>query len=678
MNQLGTETSPYLRQHRDNPVDWHIWSDETLASAKAADKPILLSIGYAACHWCHVMAQESFENAETAALMNDLFVPIKVDREERPDLDSIYQSALALMGQHGGWPLTMFLTPSGEPFWGGTYYPPEDRFGRPAFRDVLKRVSEVYHQEKDTVAKNTKVLHDGLRKLSEPPPDNIVTPDILQEICVKLGELIDPVEGGLGQAPKFPQSPVLALLWRGFKSSGNTKLRDGVLLTLDRMSQGGIYDHLGGGFARYATDNSWLVPHFEKMLYDNAQLLELLTWAWQETKNPLYAQRVHETVAWMLREMRVEGGAFAAALDADSEHEEGKFYVWTAAEIEAVLGSEAALFKSHYDVHRIGNWEGKSILNRSDKPDLVDAETEARLATARAKLLQVRERRVRPGRDHKVLSDWNGLAISALALASGVFSQPEWLSAGKESFAFVQDKMTAEDGRLYHSWCDGRRHPGTLDDYAAMSRAALALYQATGEAAYLAQAEEWVEVLRRHHHDAERQGYYFTPDDAPGLITRIRTAFDNATPSGNGMMLEVLAALYFLTGKAGYREQAEQQAGAFAGEVVRNAVPLCGFLSGLDYFLHGVQIVICAGERMDELIAAMQECCVPNRIVRVLGAEDTCPEGHPAADKDRIDDKATAYVCLEQTCSFPITEPHVLGGILSGQPSQGRNGAGSA
>jgi uncharacterized protein len=503
MNHLAAETSPYLFQHKDNPVDWHVWAAETLAKAKAADKPIVLSIGYAACHWCHVMAGESFENVETAALMNDLFVPVKVDREERPDLDSIYQSALGLLGQRGGWPLTMFLTPEGEPFWGGTYYPPESKYGRPAFRDVLKRVADVYHRQKEKVAKNTKILCDGLRQLSAPPPDNILTPDTLDEICAKLVELIDPIEGGLGQAPKFPQSPVLSMLWRGYKRTGNPKLRDCVLLTLDRMSQGGIYDHLGGGYARYATDNSWLVPHFEKMLYDNAQLVEILTWAWQDTGNALYAARVSETVAWMLREMRVEGGAFAAALDADSEHEEGKFYVWTAAEVEMVLGDEAPLFKAHYDVHRIGNWEGKSILNRSERPALLGGETEARLAASREKLLAVRERRVRPGRDHKVLADWNGLAISALCLAGAVLEKPEWLEAAKDAFAFVSTAMTA-DGRLLHSWCNGRTHPGTLDDYAAMCRAALALYQATGESNYIARAEAWLAVLGARDHDLHR------------------------------------------------------------------------------------------------------------------------------------------------------------------------------
>jgi uncharacterized protein YyaL (SSP411 family) len=379
----------------------------------------------------------------------------------------------------------------------------------------------------------------------------------------------------------------------------------------------------------------------------------------------------------MLREMRVEGAAFAAALDADSEHEEGKFYVWTAAEVEEVLGEGAPLFKAHYDVHWIGNWEGKTILNRSDKPRLMDGETEAQLAAARQELWAVRERRVRPGRDHKVLADWNGLAISALVLASGAFAQPKWLETAKAAFAFITMRMTRQDGRLFHSWCDGRRHPGTLDDYAAMARAALALYQATGEPAYLSRAENWVELLAIHYEDKERGGYFFTPDDASDLITRIRAAFDNAAPSGNGMMLEVLASLYYLTGKSAYRDQAERQIGAFAGQALHNAVPLASFLSGMDYFLNGVHIVICAGAGTEMLLRAVEDCCVPNRILSVLVDGQQCPEGHPAHGKQAIDNQATAFVCLNQTCSLPITDPKILRGILSGQPVHRANGVGS-
>jgi uncharacterized protein len=668
MNQLAAETSPYLLQHKDNPVDWHTWSQETLGKAKAVNKPVLLSIGYAACHWCHVMARESFENAQTAALMNDLFVPVKVDREERPDLDSIYQNALGLLGQSGGWPLTMFLTPDGEPYWGGTYYPPESKYGRPAFRDVLKRCSDVYHQKKETVEKNTQILRNGLLKMSEPPPDNMLSPDTLDEIAVKLNEYMDTVDGGLGQAPKFPQSPVLGMLWRGYKRTGNTKLRDSVLLTLDRMSQGGIYDHLGGGYARYSTDNAWLVPHFEKMLYDNAQLIELLTWAWQETKNPLYKMRVAETVGWMLREMRVSGGGFAAALDADSEHEEGKFYVWTATEVEKILGADAPLFKNHYDVHWIGNWESKTILNRSDTPDLMDDATEARLAACRKLLFEAREHRVRPGRDHKVLADWNGLAISAVAFASSVFGQSEWLDAAKEAFAFVHQRMMADDGRLFHSWCDGRTHGGTLDDYAAMAKAALMLFQVTGDNTCFAAAERWVELVNASFRDTERGGYYFTPVEAPDLIVRIRSAFDHATPSGNGMMLEVLASLYVLTGNVRYRDMADDVLGAFAGEAIRNAIPLAAFLSGADFLLNNVQIVIKGGHGVDDVRAALAECCVPNRVVTFLGEGKESPKGHPTHGKTSVDGKATAYVCVGEICSLPITDPETLRATLSGGP----------
>ncbi|MGB8364316.1 MAG: thioredoxin domain-containing protein [Rhizomicrobium sp.] len=666
MNRLASETSPYLLQHKDNPVDWHVWSAETLAEAAALDKPILLSIGYSACHWCHVMAQESFEDPDTAALMNDLFIPIKVDREERPDLDAIYQNALALLGQNGGWPLTMFLTAKGEPFWGGTYYPPVNKYGRMAFGDVLRRAADVYRNHKPSVEKNTKALSEGLKKLSAAPPDNFLSPDVLNEIGLKLAGLIDPVAGGLGQSPKFPQSPVFSFLWRSYKRTGSLELRDSILLTLDRMCQGGIYDHLGGGFSRYSTDAMWLVPHFEKMLYDNAQLIELLTWVCQETKNPLYADRVGETISWILREMDVGGGGFASALDADSEHEEGRFYAWTAAEIDSVLGADAALFKAHYDVHRIGNWEGKTILNRSEKPEFMDSATEKKLACARQKLWSAREARIRPARDHKVLADWNGLTISALCLAAGAFGKSDWLEAARRAFDFVRIKLTAPDGRLFHSWCEGRVHSGLIDDYAAMSRAALSLFQATADNAYLAAAEQWVALLNTYYRDDERGGYFFTPSDAPDLIVRLRNAYDHATPSGNGMMVEVLATLYYLTGQLEYRNEADYLIGAFAAEAARNAISVAGLMSGMDFLLDGIQIVLCPGVGMDGLLRAIHDCCLPNRIISVIAEGEDVPGHHPAAGKRRIGAQATAYICRGQSCSLPLTEPQALRAALSG------------
>ncbi|MGH6948018.1 MAG: thioredoxin domain-containing protein, partial [Kiloniellales bacterium] len=396
-NRLAGELSPYLLQHKGNPVDWYPWGEVAFAAARADNKPILLSVGYAACHWCHVMAHESFEDPAIAARMNELFVNIKVDREERPDLDTIYQSALALLGQQGGWPLTMFLTPKGEPFWGGTYFPPEPRYGRPGLPQVLDSVAEVYAQDPKRVNSNVVALKEALAKLSSNKSGRRLTLAEVEASAERLVREIDPFDGGFGTAPKFPQSPALKLLWRAWKRGGKEPYRQAVLLTLTRICQGGIYDHLGGGFARYTVDRHWLVPHFEKMLYDNAQLLDLLAWAWQETGDPLYQERASETVAWLEREMLADGGGFAASLDADSEGEEGRFYVWDEAEIDQALGAEAALFKQHYDVTASGNFEGRNILNRLQKPERASPEVEAKLARARASLLDRRAARVRPG-----------------------------------------------------------------------------------------------------------------------------------------------------------------------------------------------------------------------------------------------------------------------------------------
>jgi uncharacterized protein len=399
------------------------------------------------------------------------------------------------------------------------------------------------------------------------------------------------------------------------------------------------------------------VPHFEKMLYDNAQLIELLAWGWQETGSPLYAARIRETIAWMLREMRVEGRAFAAALDADSEHEEGKFYVWTAEEIDSILDpDEASLFKAHYDVSAAGNWEGKTILNRSHRPDMMDDLTETRLTAAREKLLNFRERRVRPLRDHKVLADWNGLAICALCRAGETFAQPEWLEAAKQAFDFVTTEMMADDGRLLHSWCDGRTHPALLDDYAEMSRAALALWQATGEAAYLHHAEKWVEIVETHYGDATGGGFFLTPDDAPNLIVRMRGAHDQATPSGNGVMLEVFATMFFVTNDERHQARAEAQIGAFIGEASRNSIALAAFLSSVDFYFNAVQIVVCPGLGLEALLRAVKERRGPNSVL-ILVAADEFLRRHAAEGRVAIDNRATAYICRGQTCSLPITDP---------------------
>jgi uncharacterized protein len=610
------------------------------------------------------MAHESFEDEFTAALMNELFINIKVDREERPDLDQIYQNALQLLGEQGGWPLTMFLTPDGAPFWGGTYFPPTARFGRPGFRDLLNAVASAYHGDPEKVQKNVSAIADALKRMAEPQGGGTLPADLTRKAAERLVQEVDPHWGGIGGAPKFPQVPIFQLLWRAGKATHNETLRNAVTLTLTRMAQGGIYDHLGGGFARYSVDAEWLVPHFEKMLYDNAALLELMTTVWQDTRAPLFEWRIRETVGWVLREMVAEGGGFAASLDADSEGEEGKFYVWTEAEIDAALPAELApTFKRAYDVTAEGNWDGKTILHRNRAPDLGDAESEAKLAEARRILFERRGGRVRPGWDDKVLADWNGLMIAALANAGAVFADPSWIEAGERAFAFVRERMSEGD-RLRHSWRLGRaRHPATLDDYAEMSRAALALLEATSKRSYLEQARTWVAMLDRHFWDGANGGYFFTADDTADVIQRAKNANDHATPSGNGTMVEVLARLYFLTGEDRFRTQAEAIIAAFSGAILRSVFPFATLINATDFLRNATQIVLVgasADPAVEELARQVYARSLPNRLVMRIAPEDRLPQSHPASGKGLVKGKAAAYICRGQTCSLPITEPAAL------------------
>jgi hypothetical protein len=668
MNRLGRETSPYLLQHADNPVHWWSWGEEALAEAQRTNRPILLSVGYAACHWCHVMAHESFESPEVAAVMNELFVNIKVDREERPDVDAIYMQALQIMGEHGGWPLTMFCTPKGEPFWGGTYFPTPARYGRPAFVDVLKGVAQTWRQRPQDIETNRAGLLGALRsravnKAVEFQGETMFPLSLLDQVARRIVQECDMTWGGFGQAPKFPSPYVFELLWRGWlRDRGNSKLFDAVTITLDRMCQGGIYDHLAGGFARYATDNEWLIPHFEKMLYDNAQLVDLLCLVWQETKSPLYAARIAETCDWVLREMMADGGGFAASYDADSEGVEGKFYVWDAAEIDAALGAEdGAFFRTAYDVTPDGNWEHHTILHRNRSPALLSDGEEQRLAGLRAKLKAVRDKRVWPGWDDKVLADWNGLMIAALANASAVFQRDDWLAAAARAWHFIMDTMRGEDGRLFHSHRAGKRlHRGTLDDYANMARAGLALFEMTGDNAYLDEVQALIAVLDRHFADPAGGAYFTTADDAADLIVRGKHCHDNAVPAGNGTLVGVFARLWVLTGEAHWHDKARAQVAAFAGELDSNFFPLMTLLNGYETLQSAAELVLVgdpAAPETEALRRAIYTKSQPDKVVRRVSPDTPLPANHPAAGKGLVDGKPALYVCRNMSCEAPITDP---------------------
>ncbi len=608
------------------------------------------------------MAHESFEQDDTAKLMNAHFVSVKVDREERPDLDAIYQNALSLLGQQGGWPLTMFLDADGNPFWGGTYFPPEPRHGRPSFTQLLNRITELYATEPEKVTQNREALREGLAQLSSARAGASLDAAIPERVAARFAQSVDPDWGGVGSAPKFPNAPLLRLLWRAWAQSGDEAARDATLLTLVRIVNGGIYDHLGGGFARYSTDAQWLVPHFEKMLYDNAQLLELLALAWAGTGAGLFAQRAAETVVWLEREMRAEHGAFAATIDADSEGEEGRFYVWTAAEIDEALGSDAELFRRAYDVTENGNWEdGRSVLHLNHGPDLTDEEAQ-RLPGLRAQLLDVRGRRPRPARDDKILGDWNGLMIAALAFAGDVFGRTAWIARAAEAFDGTITVLTDATGRLAHSFRDGKRGArATLDDHAQLARAAITLFETTGEARFLGIARALVTELDTHYWDGEAGGYFTTADDAERLVVRAKTVADAATPSGNGTMLAVLTRLSMLTGDDKLRARADELERAFAGEVEQNVFPLAAYLDGVALSRRPLQLIV-VGPSDDPATQALADvarrAAVPDRTLLRLSPNAKLPAAHPAHGKGMIDGKPTAYVCIGSTCLAPATDTH--------------------
>jgi uncharacterized protein len=663
-NLLARETSPYLLQHATNPVHWRAWGAAALEEARALNKPILLSIGYAACHWCHVMAHESFENEATAALMNKLFVNVKIDREERPDIDHIYMSALHAMGQQGGWPLTMFITPDGAPFWGGTYFPPEPRYGRPSFQQILEAVDNAWREKRESVDNNTRALGEHLAALSAAAPGAVITAPERAQYAGALLRQIDRTHSGIGDAPKFPNAPIFRFFWQEHCRTGGREAGDAVKDLLVALCQGGIYDHLGGGFARYSTDAEWHVPHFEKMLYDNAQILELLAFAQAAAPLPLFAQRARETVEWLLREMRagedgVGGFAFAAAQDADQEGEEGLFYTWTTQEIRDALGSDAETFMRAYDVREGGNWEGRNVLRRIGPPE--DAVTEVALARSREKLFALRENREKPARDDKILVDWNGLMIRALARASVVFDAPEWLEAAQHAWRVVNTVARDDEGRLAHAWRARVSAVGQLDDYASFGLAAVALFETTGARAYLDDACKLAKKMRELFGDADGSLFQTAFDAIDVPVARPRNARDNATPAGVGMAADLFARLYHLTGEPEWREACDRLIRAFSGAGA--ALALSPTLLAANDLLERAPVVVVAGTAEQGATPLLRVALSsPDPAVCVLRAAfgEEWSETSPAHGRVIVEGRAAAYVCRDMVCGLPTTSAEEL------------------
>ena len=663
-NLLAETTSPYLLQHAENPVHWRPWGPDALAEAVALDKPILLSIGYAACHWCHVMAHESFEDPATAEVMNRLFVNIKVDREERPDLDQIYMAALRTFDTNGGWPLTMFLDPTGRPFWGGTYFPPEAKWGRPSFRQVLDEMARLYTEERDRVLGNAAAVTRRLQARTTGSGGRL-SPDILDAVADRLLGLFDGENGGTTGAPKFPNTPILDLWWRASRRRAGPAARDAVLLTLEKMSRGGIWDHLGGGFARYSVDDRWLVPHFEKMLYDNAQLLDLLGRAWSSTGDPLFRDRIEGIVDWLAREMTLPGGAFASSLDADSEGVEGRFYVWTALEVEAVLGPAMPEFAEAYDVHPDGNWEGKTILNRSGDHRRRDPAREARLAVSRARLLEARATRIRPGTDDKILADWNGAMIHALVMVGRNLDRTEWIDRAVSAYRFVSESMS-QDNRLGHSWRDGRlTFPGLASDLVHMARAALVLAETRGRDPWLADAVRWMAELDTHFADPDG-GWFLTADDADALVVRPSSPKDDAIPNHNAIAIDNLVRLTVLTGDDRHARRAEEVLGRLSGAILSDIWSTASLSNAFDMLIGAIEVVLVVptGTDAEPLRRVVFESNDPRIVLLEVESTDGFATSHPAYGKKAIDGLPTAWACRHGSCGLPTTEPSPLRTLL--------------
>ena len=668
-NRLIHETSPYLLQHAHNPVDWHPWAEEAFQKAKRENKPVLLSIGYSACHWCHVMERESFENEEIAALMNELFVNIKVDREERPDLDEIYMNAVQMMTGRGGWPMTMFLTPEGKPFYGGTYFPPEDRYNVPGFPKILQGVANAFYKQPQDIENSVSQILARLQSMSRSAESaGPFAPDIITRGAEQLAQAHDPEHGGFGRAPKFPNAGVYELFLRAFHQSKNPRFLDTITHTLTKMAQGGIYDHLGGGFHRYSVDEKWLVPHFEKMLYDNAQLVRVYAQVYQITGEPQFKRVVEETVDYLLREMSQPQGGFYSTQDADSEGEEGKFFVWTPQEVSRILGEDAAeIFSRIYDVSEQGNFEDKNILHPILTLEQASKyfnrgvdEIAALLGEAKAKLFAEREKRIKPFRDEKVITAWNGLALSGLAEAIKISGNQEYRRAAIRTVEFIFSKMF-RDGHLLHTYRDGvAKILGYLDDYAFLAVGLLDLFEATLDRSLLAKTIELTDILMSEFWDDDDGAFFYTGKSHEQLISRAKPAFDASIPSGNSMAAQLLLRLYHYTSQEVYLKKAETILRSYHDAMAAQPFGLAHMLSALDFYLRKPKEIVIVGKPDDpktrEILEGVHSTYLPNSTLQLVRPDEKIDEIAPLLKgKSQIGGQTTGYVCHNFTCSAPVT-----------------------
>ncbi len=658
-NLLSGEASPYLRQHAENPVHWRPWSTAALEEARQLDRPILLSVGYAACHWCHVMAHESFEDADIAGVMNRLFVNIKVDREERPDIDQIYMAALTAMGDQGGWPLTMFLTPDAKPFWGGTYFPPRAQYGRHGFVQILEAVAGAWNNKRADILHSADTLNAHVQsKLGASLPSQMIDANALPGLATNIYRMIDHDQGGIKGAPKFPNAPFMHTLWLSYLNSGNTAHKEAIVAGLCHMLAGGIYDHVGGGLTRYSTDAQWLVPHFEKMLYDNAQLLRLANWAYGETGTEIFRVRIEETIGFLLREMRVDNGAFASSLDADSDGEEGLFYTWKQNEIEAILGENSASFFRHYTLSKPTSWHGKPILHQSVEQAKSFANCHAELRPSLHKLLIAREKRIRPGRDDKILTDWNGLTITALAECGRSFACQDWIDAARTAFDHIL--CSADNGRLPHSTLgDKAQFPAMSSDYAAMANAAISLYEATWDATFIEHARHFVDQLELWHADEDKTGYYLSASDSTDVPIRIRGDVDEAIPSATSQIIEALARLSSITGDVTLLDKAWKVGEHAVGRIARQAYGQAGIINACEILRYQHKLVMVESQGKAQFVPVANRHSDPRRVDIFIRQGDPIDISLPGGISPSPHEPG-AYLCKGQACLPPVKDGEEL------------------